>query len=108
LRYVDKGKIALHLAKLQIKADKITTSLQDPGATSGFTRTCLENKLSTLKSDVRNLEYKYDPILLPNFPICQPSLKNKNTSLPFCVSLFLSRFELDESEEKELIKRIKR
>ena len=43
---------------------------------------------------------------MPNFPICRPSSKNKRTSLPFSVSLFLPRFELDESEEKVLKTRL--
>ena len=90
---VCKGRLAIHLAKLQVKADKITQSLQDPKATSGYPRTCLENKIITLRKEIKNLEDKYDQILLPNFPICRPSSKNKRTSLPFGVSLFLARFE---------------
>ena len=110
--YTDKeiwvcyGRIVVYLAKLQVKVDKITTSLRDRKATSGYPRTCLENKLSELQSNISKLEKKYDQILLPNFPICRPSLKNKRMSLPFGVSLFLPCFELDESEEKELIKRL--
>ena len=103
---VCKGRLAIHLAKLQVKADKITQSLQDPKATSGYPRTCLENKIITLRKEIKNLEDKYDQILLPNFPICRPSSKNKRTSLPFGVSLFLPRFELDESEEKVLKTRL--
>ena len=49
---VCKGRLAIHLAKLQVKADKITQSLQDPKATS---RTCLENKLITLQKEIKNL-----------------------------------------------------
>lgn len=41
-------KIAVRLAKLQYKANRITESLQDPKTTQGFPRTWLENKLFTL------------------------------------------------------------
>ncbi len=95
-----KGRLAIHLAKLQVKADKIAQSLQDPKATSGYPRTCLENKIITLREEIKQLENRYDQILVPNFPICRPSSKNKRISLPFGVSLFLPRFELDESEQK--------
>ena len=92
-KYLTEKELAIHLAKLQVKADKITQSLQDPKATSGYPRTCLENKIITLRKEIKNLEDKYDQILLPNFQICRPSSKNKRTSLPFGVSLFLARFE---------------
>ena len=94
-----------YLAKLQYKADKITESLKDERATAGFPRICLENKIFALKADIRSLEYKYDQILAPNFPICRPSLKNRRVSLPAGVSLFLPSFEFDGSDEKKLIKR---
>jgi hypothetical protein len=45
---VSTCRIAVSLAKLQYKADRITASLQDPKATQGFPRTCLENKFFTL------------------------------------------------------------
>ena len=76
------GRLAIYLAKLQYKADKITESLKDERATAGFPRICLENKIFALKADIRSLEYKYDQILVPNFPICRPSLINRRTSLP--------------------------
>ncbi len=66
---VCKGRLAIHLAKLQVKADKITQSLQDPKSTSGYPRICLENKIITLRDEIKHLEDKYDQILLPNFPI---------------------------------------
>ena len=84
---VCKGRLAIHLAKLQVKADKITQSLQDPKATSGYPRTCLENKIITLRKEIKNLEDKYDQILLPNFQICRPSSKNKISSF-WCFSIF--------------------
>ena len=100
------ARLAIHLAKLHYKADKIKESLKDERATSGFTRTCLENRIFALTADIRSLEYKYDQMLVPNFPICRPSLKNRRVSLPAGVSLFLPRFNLDESDEKILIKRL--
>jgi hypothetical protein len=45
-------------------------------------------------------------MLLPIFRSVDRHLKNKRTSVPFGVSLFLPRFELDERKRKELIKRV--
>ena len=49
------GRLAKHLAKLHYKADKITESLKDERATSGFPRTCLKNKFFASKADIRSL-----------------------------------------------------
>jgi hypothetical protein len=100
------GRLAVYLAKLRYKADKITDSLKEEKATTGFTRTCLENRIFALTADIRSLEYKYDQILVPSFPICRPSTKFIRVSLPPSVSLFLPSFNLDESDEKKVIKRL--
>jgi hypothetical protein len=100
------GRLAVYLAKLRYKADKITDSLKDEKATTGFTRTCLENRIFALTADIRSLEYKYDQILVPSFPICRPSTKFRRVSLPPGVSIFLPSFNLDENDEKKVIKRL--
>ena len=86
--------------------DKIADSLKDEKATTGFARTCLENRLFALTADIRSLEYKYDQTLVASFPIFRPSLKFRRVSLPPGVSLFLPGFDLDESDEKKLRKRL--
>ena len=47
------GRLAVYLVKLRYKADKITDSLKDEKATTGFTRTCLENRVFALTADIR-------------------------------------------------------
>ena len=47
------GRLAVYLVKLRYKADKITDSLKDEKATTGFTRTCLESRVFALTADIR-------------------------------------------------------
>ncbi len=57
--------------------------------------------------DIRNEEYKFDQILLANFPIYISTVIEKiNDFSSFWRCTLFARFELDENEEKELIKRL--
>ena len=104
-----RTKIAVNIAKLKLRVDKIDYSIRDPRATSGYSKICLQTKQEQLRREIENLELKYDQLCLPNFPICKFSAKShkERVSLPPGIKIFWNNnWEIPELT-KEVVEEIK-
>lgn len=93
--------VAVHLAKLKYRVDRLEKIISNSIATTNYPRICLMDRILILKEEISSLEKKYDDLQPINFPICKVAIKVTTAKIPWPegISVFLPHLEYVDVKE---------